>query len=181
MEQNLTNVANVAENSQNNQIAEKAKIVNPKKKDAKKKSEAKKEKLQITNISSIASRILAKGEKGERKDRESFYKYPEFVEGEKGKKFAGNKDVISGHIGKAWREKRRKVLDNFVTRLTFADAKKDMQKCKEIVTDWKRVYKEFYLKNDYSLNSVRQSGKKEELEEVTYFLELCKKYIRKES
>jgi hypothetical protein len=93
-----------------------------------------------------------KGTISERENKISFYLYPEKTES--GKKFAGNKEVISGIEGKNWRDKRRKELDRFGNDFLIFLMEKENEKMKDLKNRFVKHYKMYYRINDFSLASV---------------------------
>ena len=113
----------------------------------------KSESLISETLKNAYAKIQEKGIK-EGGNRISFYNYPEFTDESKKIKFAGNKEVISGLIGKGWRANKRKQLDNFANRFVIYLMENKSDKLKELKISFDLFYKEYYRINDYSLNSV---------------------------
>lgn len=107
-----------------------------------KKETAKLQKINFEKFANIASKIT---ENSVTLQKSLLYIYPtEWTKNE----------INNKKLGGAFRNKRRKELNNFANIIFLSYQKKNVELLKTEVEKFKVFYKEFYRVNDFSINSV---------------------------
>lgn len=120
--------------------------------------------LSKINLSKFAEKFANVSEKIVSNQRESIYKYAvEFT-----------KEKINGLEGKQLRNKHKRNIQNFASRMFVACKHKNESEIINIKNEFISYYKENYILNDYSLKSISNSQDKSKTDNIVNLLEVIK-------
>lgn len=143
--------------------------------DAKKKDASKKEIIikdeKSGNLEKINFGKFAKEMEGINihiaKDRELLYIYPMDI-------FKNDKFLINSSIGKNWRSKRRKDLENLCNWIFQNYKMKDEKGLRDAIASFDKNYKIYYRNNNYSLSSLSSSNDASKGKNIQFALDIIK-------
>jgi len=102
---------------------------------------------KIVDLSKFKSLLETKVVKTDRKERSEIYNYPKEI----------TKELRSESIGKAWRASQRKKLERFEGNIFFYAKANNIEKLLSEIESFNKFYKDTFLRNDYSIDSITQS------------------------
>ena len=134
------------------------------KKEIKKEIPAKKESLQKINLAEFKNE-LSKIELKKKDAKESFYKYPD----------GWNKETINSEDGKKWRNNKRNALKSICNNILYYAKGDNLELLQNEIKKFDAFYKEFYIKNDYSISSLSQSKDESKIKDISLSLSIIRK------
>ena len=132
-----------------------------------KKESIKNESLKKINLNQFKE-SLEKIEIKERNQKESIYKYPESF----------NKDMINSDKGKSWRNNKRNQLKSICNNILFYAKGNNQESLLKEISKFNSFYKEFYLKNDYSILSLSSSKEEKKIKDISLSLQIIKECMK---
>lgn len=134
---------------------------------ADKKENAKETNLQIINLDKFANQLESFEGKEKKNKRETIYKYPEDFK----------KEDVNAEKGKNWRNNKRGRVKRYVGNILLYAKHKRMDDLQKEISEFKAFYSEFYILNDYKIDSISNSNKEKDNEELQLMLDIVKQTI----
>lgn len=162
----------MSKNTVINTESKKENLVINSKKNVAKKQVAKKESKKVDEVTKINfakfAERLSKVVVSEKKKKEHLYIYPENF----------TLQMINNEEGKKFRNKKRNIVKRFVANILTYFKTKNIELLKKEISSFQIFYKESYLKNDYSINSI-SNAKDEKTSDIVLMLDIVKEFINK--